>query len=201
MLQRVAESIWVHEQRISFSGLPMWHRMSIIRLESGAVVLHSPTRIDSGLAAPIAEIGHDLYLRETLQAFPNAALNTAPQLRANGLPIELQHDMEQCTIEGIGLFLNEVVFYHRPSRSLIVADLLLNFGENDAPITRLLAPIIVGRGCTFARLYRPFVFDPERFRASIERIRRWDFTRIIVGHGAIVDHNAAEVFAEAFGWL
>ncbi len=41
-------------------------------------------------------------------------------------------EIDQVHVRGIGLFLDEIVFYHRRSRSLIVADLLFNLSEKDA---------------------------------------------------------------------
>lgn len=111
--------------------------------------------------------------------------------------------MDQYHIKGIGLFLDEVVFYHRHSRSLIVADLLFNISEIDSWLTRTLARVVIGRypGCRFARLYKPVVFDRRAFRDSIEHVLEWDFDRIIVGHGTIV-HTAGKVaFRDAFRWL
>jgi hypothetical protein len=36
---------------------------------------------------------------------------------------------------------------------------------------------------------------------TIERILDWNFHRIIVGHGAVVENNRKEVFRNAFRWL
>jgi len=226
MLQRLGESIWAHEQRIRFGGLPLWHRMSVIALAGGGLVLHSPTRLDAKLKEQLCDLGpvvaviapswwHNLYLRETVRAFPNALLYGAPTLvrwnrslpfsdvLRDSPPVLWQSDMQQHHVTGIGLFLDEVVFYHRRSRSVIVADLLFNFSQSDAWLTRTLARIVIDAypGCRFARLYRPFVFDRRRFRASIERILEWDFDQIVVGHGAVVQSGGKEAFREAFKWL
>lgn len=226
MLQQLGESIWVHGQRIRFGGLPIWHQMTVIALAGGGVVLHSPAFVDAELRDEILRLGpvvaviapswwHDLYLRETLRNFPQAALYGAPTLvkwgrslpftdvLSNSSPLLWNRDMAQHHITGIGLFLDEVAFYHRQSRSLIVADLLFNISRSDAWLTRTLAHIVIGPypGCRFARLYRPFVFDRRRFRASIELILEWDFEQIIVGHGAIVQKGGKDVLREAFRWL
>src|SRR5579863_8219686 len=214
MLQPIGESIWAHEQRIHFGCLPMWHRMCVIRLASGGVVVHSPTRLTRDEASQIQALGpvvaivapswwHDLYLRETQKAFPDATLYLAAALRAEGALAPWELELQRCPIRGIGLFIDEIVFYHAASRSIIVADLLFNFSASDAPITRWLANYVIGPypGCRFARLYRPFVFDRQRFRASIDKVLRWDFDRIVVGHGAVVESNGAEVFRKAFEWL
>jgi hypothetical protein len=226
MLQQLGESIWAHEQRIRFGGLPLWHRMTVIALAGGGLVLHSPTFIDAELREEILGLGpvvaviapswwHDLYLRETLNIFPEATLYGAKTLvkwsrslrftdvLSEAPPVLWNNDMVQRHITGIGLFLDEVAFYHRQSRSIIVADLLFNISRSDAWLTRTLARVVIGPypGCRFARFYRPLVFDRRRFRAAIERILEWDFDRIIVGHGAVVERDGKEIFRSAFRWL
>ncbi len=200
--------------------------MSVIALAGGGIVLHSPTRIDPELRAEICRLGpvvaiiapswwHDLYLKESLAAFPSARLYVAqtlakwrPSLRSMHVlnaatPAIWQDDLEQERIEGIGLFLDETVFCHRASRSLLVADLLFNFGENDAWLTRVLASVVIGPcpGCRFARMYRPFILNRRLFRKSIERVLRWDFQQIVVGHGVVVSDDGKRAFQAAFRWL
>jgi hypothetical protein len=112
-------------------------------------------------------------------------------------------EIDQVHVQEIGLFLDEIVFYHRRSRSLIVADLLFNPSEKDAWITRMMGSLVIGPfpGCRFARLYRPAVTNRRRMRAAVERILDWDFDQIIVGHGAVVENKGKEVFRTAFRWL
>ncbi len=200
--------------------------MSVITLGNGTIVLHSPTRLDAGLQESLRTLGpvvavifpswwHDLYLRETIRAFPQARVYVAPTLAkwnrswtfaevlTNFAPTTWKDEMEQHHVQGIGLFLDEIAFYHRPSRSVIVADLLFNISPADAWITRALSRVVIGPypGCRFARFYQPFVFDRARLRSSIETILKWDFDRIVVGHGAVVETRGKAAFREAFRWL
>jgi hypothetical protein len=220
------DNIWDHEMPIRFGGIPLWHRMTVMRLSNGNLVVHSPTRLDIASQEEFQKLGpivaiiapswwHDLYLREYLSAYPDARLYGAPTLvRWNrSLPFaEVLGDLapslwtdeiDQVHVQGIGLFLDEIVFYHRRSRSLIVADLLFNLSEKDAWITRTMGSLVIGPfpGCRFARLYRPAVTDRRRMRTAVERILEWDFDQIIVGHGAVVENKGKEVFRTAFRWL
>ena len=197
--------------------------MTVIRLTNGGLVVHSPTRLDIASQEEFQKLGpivaiiapswwHDLYLREYLSAYPDARLYGAPTLvRWNrSLPFaEVLGDLapslwtdeiDQVHVQGIGLFLDEIVFYHRPSQSLIVADLLFNLSEKDAWITRTMGSLVIGPfpGCRFARLYRPAVTDRRRMRTAVGRILDWDFDQIIVGHGAVVENKGKEVFRTAF---
>jgi hypothetical protein len=200
--------------------------MTVIRLTDGGLVVQSPTKLDVASQEAFQRLGpiaaiiapswwHDLYLREYLSAYPDARLYGAPtlvkwnpslhltELLDGAAPSLWAHELDQVHVQGIGLFLDEIVFYHRPSRSLIVADLLFNLSEKDAWITRTMGSLVIGRfpGCRFARLYRPAVTNRRRMRTAVERILDWDFDQIIVGHGAVVETNGKEVFRSAFRWL
>src|ERR1700684_1002966 len=91
MLQPCGDSVWCHEQLIRFGGLPLWHRMTVVRLANGGLLVHSPTPLDADLKADLARKGavvavvapswwHDLYLDEWIAAFPAAELYAAPTL-------------------------------------------------------------------------------------------------------------------------
>ena len=226
MFRSLGANIWDHEIPIRFGGIPLWHRMTVIRLINGGLVVHSLTRLDLASQEEFQKLGpilaiiapswwHDLYLREYLSAYPDARLYVAPTLvrwnrslpfaeLLDGLAPSLwTNEIDQVHIQGIGLFLEEIVFYHRHSRSLIVADLLFNLSEKDAWITRIMGSLVIGPfpGCRFARLYRTAVTDRRRMRAAVERILDWDFDQIVVGHGAVVENNGKEVFRAAFRWL
>ena len=226
MFRSLDDNIWDHEMRILFGPIPLWHRMTVIRLADGGLFVHSPTKLDFATREAFQELGpigaivapswwHDLYLRQYVDSYSGAKLYGAPTLAkwnrslpfaeilGDSPPLQWQHEIDQVHVQGLGLFLDEIAFYHRPSRSLIVADLLFNLSEKDAWITRVMGSLVIGPypGCRFPRLYWPAVIDRERLRASLERVLNWDFDRIIVGHGAVVQYEGKEVFREAFQWL
>jgi hypothetical protein len=91
MFRSLGANIWDHEMPIRFGGIPLWHRMTVIRLTNGGLVVHSPTRLDLASQEEFQRLGpivaiiapswwHDLYLREYLNAYPNAKLYGAPTL-------------------------------------------------------------------------------------------------------------------------
>jgi hypothetical protein len=117
--------------------------MTVIRLTNGGLVVHSPTRLDLASQEEFQKLGpivaivapswwHDLHLREYLSAYPNARLYGAPTLvRWNrwvpfaevlddSAPSLWTEEIDQVHVQGIGLFLDEIVFYHRRSRSLML---------------------------------------------------------------------------------
>jgi hypothetical protein len=72
MFRSLGANIWDHEIPIRFGGIPLWHRMTVIRLINGGLVVHSPTRLDSASQEGFQKMGpilaiiapswwHDLY--------------------------------------------------------------------------------------------------------------------------------------------
>ena len=46
MFRCLGDNIWDHEILIRFGGIPLWHRMTVIRLAKGGLLVHSPTKLD-----------------------------------------------------------------------------------------------------------------------------------------------------------
>jgi len=200
--------------------------MTVMRVPSGALVVHSPTDATDETLAELRGLGdvvaiiapswwHDLYLGKWLERVPSAALYAAPAVvRAQpSLPVgEVLGDeppalwsgvIDQVQVRGLGLYLDEFAFYHRASRSLILGDLIFNYDDADAPLMKTVARYVLGSypGVRFATAFRPAVRDRANLRATIERILEWDFQRIVPVHGAVVESDAKEAFRGAFGWL
>jgi hypothetical protein len=78
-------NIWYHEMPIRFGGIPLWYRMTVIRLRNGGLVVHSPTSLDIASQEEFQKLGpivaiiapswwHDLYLREQNPFLPRASI-------------------------------------------------------------------------------------------------------------------------------
>jgi uncharacterized protein DUF4336 len=127
MFRRLGENIWDHEMRILFGPIPLRHRMTVIRLADGGLLVHSPTRLDVAVQEEFRKLGpvvaivapswwHDLCLREYLNAYPEARLYGAPTLVRwnrslpfadvldNSPPLQWQREIGQVHVQGIGLF-------------------------------------------------------------------------------------------------
>lgn len=50
-------------------------------------------------------------------------------------------------------------------------------------------------------LFRAAVRDKSAARASVDQILEWDFDRVIVGHGEIIEADGHEAFRSAWSWL
>jgi hypothetical protein len=115
-------------------------------------------------------------------------------------PTDWSSDLDQLVLRGSSL-MQEVVFFHRASRTLIVGDMCEHFGSHSPPLTRLVARL--------ARMYeRPrmppdwqFSFrDRTPRRASFERLFAWDFDSVILAHGKLIESRAKDVFVREYAW-
>ena len=100
-----------------------------------------------------------------------------------------------------GPFHTETVFFHRESRSLLLADLCFCLSDQ-ALVTQL-----VGRGLGITNRFAPTrdirlwtLGSRQELRDSIEKILKWPFEKIIPAHGEIVPEKGREAFQEAFRW-
>ncbi len=225
MLSEVSPGrLWVAERPLRFFGLEVGTRMSVVRLSSGDLWLHSPVELTGDLRRELGRLGpvrfvvcpnrmHHTFVEPYFSAYPAARVYASPGLpeKRPELPFSgvlgdapepgWAEDLDQLIFRGERL-LREVVFFHRGSRSLIVTDLLQNVHPESPPLTRLAH-----------RPYRTFQNPgpplPVRFglvnkaaaRASLERTRSWDFERIVLAHGSLVETGGKAAFLKAFSFL
>jgi hypothetical protein len=223
-LQHVDQNIWLFERTVRFAGIPLPHTMTIIRLPTGGPFVHSPTKLDTPTTSLLASLGpvdsivwpswwHDMYLREYAKAYPRARLFGAPVLvswhgqmsRIRSLDdnaLVWSPDLDQLYVDRMWLFLDEFVFLHQPSRSVIVADLAFNFDERRDWFTKWsFGAVGAYPGCNIPWFYRLAPRDRRYLRAKIECILDWDFDRLIVGHGGVVPTGGKDALRNAYRWL
>jgi len=223
MLREWAEGIWLAEAPLRFYGLPFGTRMTVIRLRDGDLLLHSPISLDPPLRDEIDALGpvrhvvspnklHHLYLAQTHEAFPDAKVYAPPGLSRkrpslhfdaeleDAAPDAWSGELEQLIVRGSRV-IQEVVFLHPASRTLIVADLCEHFGAHSPLLTRIAARL--------SRMYdRPrmppdmqLTFrDRPATRASFERLLAWDFDRVILSHGKLLESGAKALFRSEYAW-
>ena len=119
-------------------------------------------------------------------------------------------------VEYVGSHANkELVFCHRPTKTLIEADLFFNLPANEqysksgeAADSGLLTKFFIGFQNTVgaATWQKRFVWhvassgDRGGFSESIKRINGWDFERIVPCHGDVIESGGKGVFARVMDW-
>ncbi|MBY0273850.1 DUF4336 domain-containing protein [Candidatus Binatia bacterium] len=224
MLRRLAEDVWVAERPQTFYGLPVGARMTVIRLDDGRLLVHSPLPLDGGLGAEVAALGevayavapnrvHHLYAGDVARVHPEARLWVAPGLPEkrpdlvheavldDEAPVEWRGQLEQTFFRGRP-YENEVAFFHPKSRTLILCDLAFNFGPRDALPTRVLMKLLRSYGKLGPSKLDPLLIRDRRLaRASLERILSWDFDRVIVAHGDVQESGGYPLIRDGYSWL
>jgi hypothetical protein len=221
--RQLAEGLWTIERKLKMpGGLKLSVRTTIVRLQSGALMVLSPPKLDSDfegwlrqqgeVAAVVApNVFHHLFVSEYLPVFSSARLFVAPGLprRVPSLltTTELGHappelwaaEIQQAVFGPVGNF-SEVVFFHRPTETLILTDLAFNLTAFDSLLERVVWWLF-GVPSRFgpSRLERLTLLRDKRAAGEYLRpVREWPFRRIVVSHGVALENNAQAEFRRAF---
>ncbi len=83
-----------------------------------------------------------------------------------------------------------MVFLHRHSRTLSLTDTAFLFDTSFPWLTQAVAALGGSYNCLRPSLLeRLATVDPVEVKASVEQILRWDFERVIVAHGSVVNEG------------
>ncbi len=220
----VPDALWLREYFVRMGGARFNARMTVIKLRSGEVLVHSPCAFEDSVAAEVAALGrvaaliapgnyHWVRVPSWQQAFPDAVTYICPgvEKRARGLAFDFvlgdeapplwADELSQVALQGTRV-MREVAFFHRASRTLILTDLVENF--TSATLGTNLFHRVLFRALGMwntpspAPEYRFAWGDKARVREGLERILAWDFERVILSHGDIITRDARQIVAQAW---
>ena len=216
-MQFIAENLWIKRFPLNLMGGRQGRVVTIIRLTSGQLIIHSTgpfTRADVTEIETLGDPGwmtdtmlrHDTFAKQGRAAFPNIPYlvpeGFAELAHVNGKlllppPPAWASEVEVLLIDGMPNA-KEHVFLHKPSRTLIVADLVFNFGPSTG-WTAFFRSILMGVSThpDAARLYPMLVKDRDPYDRSVRELLTWDFDRIIVGHNEVVETNGKACLKKA----
>jgi len=212
-------------------GLSLPTRMTVLRLEDGGLLLHSPTRHTPALEAALAPLGpvrhlvapntvHWVHVSPWQKALPDARLWAAPgaaerargqdvHLRVSGgtlgdeAPPDWAGQIEQAVFSGPGLV--EVAFHHRASRTLALTDIVQAMRSGDLPLaTRLFTKVVVSAapgGSTPAHIKLLLNQRRAANRAAAERLLALEPERVVFAHGDFYTYDGAARLRRALEWL
>ena len=206
-MKYVSENLWVLEYPLRHFGVDQGRRVTVIRLTSGEIALHSTAPFTPDDVEAVRKEGHpawlleamllhDTYTKEGMTAFGGTPL-LAPEgfAESSGIPAQpltpapeaWKGELEVLALAGMPK-IREHVFYHTASRTLIVADLIFNMRPK-GPWARFVWHWLAGLqdrpGMT--RIFRLMVKDRAAFKESVQKMLQWEFDRIIPGHGEVIE--------------
>jgi hypothetical protein len=109
----------------------------------------------------------------------------------------------------------EIVFHHKPTKSLITADMMFNLPATEqfsktgvdprsGILNRLAAAMQHTEGSAVWQKrmiwYGTSAADRKGFNKSVARINGWDFERIVACHGDVIEGNGKAIWEKVFGW-
>ncbi|MCL6415708.1 DUF4336 domain-containing protein [Aestuariirhabdus sp. Z084] len=227
-MEKICSDLWVcNGTSVPFLTIPFSTRMVVIRLPQNKLWVHSPIALTEEIREWIDGIGdvqyliapnhlHHLFLHEWQQAYPSALTYGTEELikkrsdlvfsgeltTAGHYPWKV--DIEQLLFTGSPL-MQESVFLHVASKSLIVTDLIENFSPDGFSFTQRillrLTGILAPNGRTPIDWRFSFLFGRNEARRHYDRLLAWKPVRIIMAHGEIIETDAEGFLKKSFAWL
>lgn len=196
-------------------GFRLPARMTALPLPEGKLALVSPIPLTDSMVAELAALGevthilapnlfHHLYVGAALKRYPQAQLLAPAALRKKcpelplarvleeGLPEALTATLTLVHIAGAPK-LDEFVVYHKPSRTLVVADLVFNMTQPQGWVAGLLLRLVGAHGkLAQSRVVRFLLKDKQAARASTEQLLALPFENLVVAHGEVIQGQAKQ---------
>jgi hypothetical protein len=222
-----ASDLWIADgPAVSFFGFPYPTRASVVRLADGTLWVCSPVARSEALEREITSLGdvrhlvspnklHHLFLAEWKQRWPEARLYASPGLARRRPDLDFDAELsdapdpawagqiDQVVFRGSPV-LQEVVFFHRASRTAIVTDLVQRFDPASVRGWRgwlMRLDGLVGPEGSTPREWRLSFFDRRAARRAKATLSSWDPQRVVVAHGACVQEHGRAVLERALHWL
>lgn len=217
----VGGRIWASERPVWFKGVRLRARTSVLRLDDGSVLVHSPTPPSEAWVKRVADIGevrwlfvpncfHHLGTPAAAAAFPRARIVAPASAGPRNRALRIDHDTRDRAfadavpelalfpLDGVP-FLDETLVYHRPTRTLFAADAVLRADEDDHWTWRLASRVL---GCYRRTRVPPDVkkeiADKTAAARSLQALRAVPIERLVVAHGKVLEGAPCEQLMAAW---
>jgi hypothetical protein len=223
-LRAFGEDIWTIDGPPVRFGFLMPTRMIVVRLSDGALWVNSPVALPDDALEEVKALGpvrylvaptplHVWRLARWRQLFPTAEVWGLRDNRRRGhasdfsgflldrAPPAWSQDLDQMIFRG-NAAVEEVEFFHKRSRSLIMADFVQIYSVRNRtlPVRGLLWLAGVLGGGVRVDIRLSFA-NRALGRASLARLLSWDFEKLIVAHGECRERDAKPFVERAFQFL
>jgi len=227
MLEEFGPSIYTADgPTVSFMGFPYPTRMCVVRLSDGDSWVWSPVALTEDLARAVEAIGpirhivspnkiHHLFLAEWSERWPDARIYSPPGLARRKPELRFDAelgdepdvawaaDIDQTIFRG-SLFMEEVVFYHHESRTVIVCDLIQRHPESKMSGWKgMLMQLdgLVGADGSTPREWRASFLRRGPARSARKKVLDWGAERLLIAHGDCAQTDAAAIISRALSWI
>lgn len=228
-LQPFAENLWIIDgPPVRDMGVMFTTRMAVAKLSDGSLWVNSPVSVPFDTLKRITEIGPVKYLLAATPRhvwrlaawhtlFPEARLwtpRTTPftlkkghlpftGILGNEPPQSWKDDFDQLAFKGNPL-IEEVLFFHKQSRTVIIDDLIqIHPNVRGKPFRNALFKlegVASPHGGVPLDIRLSFT-NRDLALQSLERLMSWDFDKLVIAHGACIEGDAKPFVERAFQWL
>jgi hypothetical protein len=222
----VKDQIWILEYPVRCCGIDLFARTTIMQLDGGALIVHDPCKIDDVIKSEIDSLGvvkyiiapgsyHHLFVTDFQEKYPSAETYLCPGLEQKRPDIKFDWilgnkpdprwggALEQVLIQGTR-YIWEVAFFHRPSKTLILVDLIENIGDDYRHKADLLLQFWwryifrMWNNPKAAPEYQIGWGNKNLVKRGLNKILGWDAERAIIAHGENIEHNINSVLSLAW---
>jgi hypothetical protein len=221
LISLVDGKIWVLDRSLWFSGVKMRARTTVVRLEDGSLLLHTPAPPTDGLVEELRALGpvrwlvvpncwHHLGAPAALARFPDAQVvgPASALVRNEALKVhvdihsgqfgQLVPELEVLPLQGVP-FWDETVLYHRPTRTLLGADIVLCAGAEDHWTLRWAAHVTgFYQRVRVPPDARKKIADKRAAARSIHAMLERPAQRLVVGHAPVMEDGWRDELAQAW---
>lgn len=231
MLEPFGAELWVADGgTVSFNGFDYPTRMVVVRLAGGGLWLWSPIEMTAALADQVCALGpvrhivspntlHFMFLKDWQRRFPDArvwatrgTIAKRREVRFAGAltdvaPSDWNGQIDQYLFTN-SPFVEEVIFFHRASRTAIIADLSQTFSE---AFLRSHWPWWLRVVARRSKMVEGWGHPPIDYRISFRRratarpkvrsLIEQQPQRVVVAHGELIRSDGEAFLRRAFSWL
>jgi hypothetical protein len=226
-LEQIGPDLWIADgPSVRFVGLSLPTRMTVARLSTGDLWVHSPVSLSKDGEAALQALGrvghivcpnkyHHLFLSDWIAVHPSAQVHAAPGLAAKRRDVRFDTELsdapnaawselfDQVVFRGSRSF-DEVVFFHRPSATAILTDLIVNLPlEGQGLVGGLIARLdgVAHPNGGTPRLFQLSMKDRRLGRRAIDVMLAWEPEAAVISHGEWFRKDAGRELSSRFAWL
>jgi len=224
MLTQHAPTLWTIDHALTVGGfLPMGTRTTVLRIGDGRLVVLAPGDLAEADIAAIRALGtvaavvapnllHHMFLAKAAAAFPGAEVWAAPGVEKKA-KVAVTHVFDgrggpwgdSLAVHALAGApkLGETVVFDPASRTLVVTDMCFNHRDVEGWFARINLQMLdaYGKFGPSWLMRNVYIGDKAAFRKSVDHVLDWDFDRVVLTHGEIVQSGGRDGLREAFAYL